>query len=153
MSDEEVEKFEITDHDLDNEFNINRPRARFSKHQQIYGIWADESSEDEGTTFKATKKPKNYTAPIGFVAGGVQQAGKKDDKKKKAEDDEEEEDEDEDKTGRRRMAGLSVSSSESEDERPSSMKRESFHTSGKFYYADLTFIQDLVYLMPFRKQW
>lgn len=37
MSDEEMEKFEITDYDLDNEFNIHRNRKRMSKHQQIYG--------------------------------------------------------------------------------------------------------------------
>jgi tuftelin-interacting protein 11 len=37
MSDEEVEKFEITDYDLENEFNINRPGRRISKNEQIYG--------------------------------------------------------------------------------------------------------------------
>lgn len=37
MSDNEYERFEITDYDLDNEFNINRPRRRHTKHQQIYG--------------------------------------------------------------------------------------------------------------------
>jgi tuftelin-interacting protein 11 len=36
MSDEEVLKFEITDYDLENEFNINRTR-RISKNEQIYG--------------------------------------------------------------------------------------------------------------------
>lgn len=37
MSDDEMEKFEITDYDLENEFNINRNRKRVSKHHQIYG--------------------------------------------------------------------------------------------------------------------
>lgn len=37
MCDEEYEKFEITDHDLENEFNPNRKRFGLSKHQQIYG--------------------------------------------------------------------------------------------------------------------
>lgn len=37
MSEEEVEKFEITDYDLENEFNINRPTRRISKNKQIYG--------------------------------------------------------------------------------------------------------------------
>lgn len=32
-----MEKFEITDFDLANEFNINRSRRGLSKHQQIYG--------------------------------------------------------------------------------------------------------------------
>lgn len=37
MSDDEMEKFEITDYDLDNEFNMNRPYKRMSKNQAIYG--------------------------------------------------------------------------------------------------------------------
>ncbi|XP_066146544.1 septin-interacting protein 1 [Euwallacea fornicatus] len=78
---DEMEKFEITDFDLENEFNINRPKYGLSKHQQIYGIWADDSEEEEEKKQKAFKAgkapPKNYSAPIGFVTGGVQQAGKK----------------------------------------------------------------------------
>ncbi|CAH1160144.1 unnamed protein product [Phaedon cochleariae] len=79
MSDDEMEKFEITDYDLDNEFNIHRNRKKQSKHHQIYGIWADDSEDDndEKPSFKSRKQPKSYTAPIGFVAGGIQQAGKK----------------------------------------------------------------------------
>ncbi|XP_059486517.1 septin-interacting protein 1 [Neocloeon triangulifer] len=83
MSDEEVEKFEVTDYDLDNEFNINRPRHRLSKNKQIYGIWAEDSDDEAGTSssrrpsFKPTKKKQSYTAPVSFVAGGIQQAGKK----------------------------------------------------------------------------
>lgn len=34
---EEYERFEITDYDLDNEFNPNRNRRRPTKKQQIYG--------------------------------------------------------------------------------------------------------------------
>lgn len=37
MSDDEMEKFEITDYDLDNEFNMNRPKRRLTKNQAIYG--------------------------------------------------------------------------------------------------------------------
>lgn len=36
MSDDEVIRFEITDYDLDNEFNPNRNR-KAKKEQQIYG--------------------------------------------------------------------------------------------------------------------
>ncbi|XP_064553819.1 septin-interacting protein 1 [Drosophila montana] len=92
MSDNEYERFEITDYDLDNEFNINRPRRRHTKHQQIYGIWADDSDnegEDESSGRRGRRglgsgssgKPKDYTAPVSFVAGGIQQAGKKQKKK------------------------------------------------------------------------
>ncbi|XP_034100066.2 septin-interacting protein 1 [Drosophila albomicans] len=92
MSDNEYERFEITDYDLDNEFNINRPRRRTTKHQQIYGIWADDSdNESEGEAGGrrgrrglgggSTGKSKDYTAPVSFVAGGIQQSGKKQKKK------------------------------------------------------------------------
>lgn len=37
-----MEKFEITDYDLDNEFNQNRKRRKFTKNDAIYGIWNDE---------------------------------------------------------------------------------------------------------------
>lgn len=94
MSDNEYEPFEITDYDLENEFNINRPR-RNTKNQQIYGIWAKEEDSDDDAegrpSFKGSKKPKNYSAPIGFVAGGVQQAGKKKEEEKEEDDDNDEE--------------------------------------------------------------
>lgn len=44
MSDNEVEKFEITDYDLEHEFSHVR---RQTKEQQIYGIWAQESGGEE----------------------------------------------------------------------------------------------------------
>lgn len=37
MSDDEVIRFEITDYDLDNEFNINRNHRKQTKNQRIYG--------------------------------------------------------------------------------------------------------------------
>lgn len=37
MSDNEYEKFEISDYDLANEFNPNRASRRPTKNQQIYG--------------------------------------------------------------------------------------------------------------------
>ncbi|KAF5302324.1 hypothetical protein FQA39_LY10363 [Lamprigera yunnana] len=92
MSDQEYEKFEITDYDIENEFNPNRTRRGLSKHQQIYGIWADDSDDEteQRTAFKQ-KASKNFSAPIGFVSGGVQQAGKKDKNIKKEEDEEDSE--------------------------------------------------------------
>lgn len=89
MSDTEYEKFEINDYDLENEFNPFRAgRRRPTKNQQIYGIWADDDSDEntESTSNRRNRgdatnsKHKDYTAPIGFVAGGVQQAGKKKEK-------------------------------------------------------------------------
>lgn len=43
-------------------------------------------------SFKTYNKgPKNYTAPINFVAGGIQQAGKPKEKEEKEDEDDEEE--------------------------------------------------------------
>ncbi|KAF6204403.1 hypothetical protein GE061_002744 [Apolygus lucorum] len=109
MSDTEYEKFEITDYDLDNEFSMNRPGRRVSKNQQIYGIWADDSDDDgDGELSRPSfssggKKPKNYSAPIGFVAGGVQQAGKKKEQEQKESDDDQ---------------GKDIPISDSEDDEP-----------------------------------
>jgi tuftelin-interacting protein 11 len=45
-------------------------------------------------SFKSSGKSKNYSAPIGFVAGGIQQSGSKPEEvKKKGDEDEDEEDE------------------------------------------------------------
>ncbi|XP_071056718.1 septin-interacting protein 1 [Onthophagus taurus] len=111
MSEEEIEKFEITDFDIENEFNINRSRRKQTKQQQIYGIWADDSDEEEDArpSFKS-KAQKSYSAPIGFVAGGVQQSGKKKDEMIKKEGD----GSDDDEAGT--SYGVKNSSSESEEE-------------------------------------
>jgi hypothetical protein len=45
--DDEVMRFEITDDDLNNEFNFDLKRPRMSKNQATYGIWAENSDEDE----------------------------------------------------------------------------------------------------------
>lgn len=84
MSDDEVIRFEITDYDLNNEFNPNRNR-RARREQQIYGVWSRDSDEEdnEDNVRRRTRKPKDFSAPIGFVAGGVQQAGKKKEESKK----------------------------------------------------------------------
>lgn len=88
MSEDEYEKFEISDYDLENEFNPYRRGRRPTKNQQIYGMWADDDSDNEGESSRrgrnaagsSRKQAKDYTAPIGFVAGGIQQTGKKPEK-------------------------------------------------------------------------
>lgn len=59
-------------------------------------MWADDSDEDEERPSRTpargfSKGPKNYTAPVSFVAGGVQQAGKPTDEKKESEEEAKEE--------------------------------------------------------------
>ncbi|XP_058818106.1 septin-interacting protein 1 [Topomyia yanbarensis] len=135
MADEEYERFEITDYDLDNEFNPNRRNRRPTKHQQIYGIWADEDSDNELADEEASssrrgrvrlgKKPKDYSAPIGFVAGGIQQAGKKKEEKPKS-DDEEEEDE------KRPRFGTVNSGTSSESESEVAAKANDFRSMAGF---------------------
>lgn len=48
-------------------------------------MWAKDSDEDdnEDNIRQRVRKRKDFSAPIGFVAGGVQQAGKKKEEAKK----------------------------------------------------------------------
>jgi tuftelin-interacting protein 11 len=44
------------------------------------GIWAEDSDEEDEAPARAgfgSKPSKNYSAPVGFVSGGIQQSGKK----------------------------------------------------------------------------
>ncbi|GBP97377.1 Septin-interacting protein 1 [Eumeta japonica] len=72
MSDNEYERFEITDYDLDNEFNQIGLKKQ-TKQQQIYGIWADDSDndDDEESSRRQTWREKR-THGIGLV-GSQQQ--------------------------------------------------------------------------------
>lgn len=60
-------------------------------------MWADDSDGDEvpaRPSFKTfSRGPKNYTAPVNFVAGGIQQAGKPKEDKKESDDEKEDDDE------------------------------------------------------------
>jgi len=40
------------------------------------GIWADDDSDDERPGFGKAKKKNDFTAPIGFVSGGIKQGDK-----------------------------------------------------------------------------
>ncbi len=82
-NDEEVLAFEITDNDLDNEFNFNLRRPRQSKNRATYGIWAEDSDEeaDARPSFgsggfvgsgSSRGRGANYSAPVGFVSAGIQ---------------------------------------------------------------------------------
>lgn len=47
----EIEKFEVTEWDLANEFNPDRRRHRQTKEEVTYGIWAEHDSDDERPSF------------------------------------------------------------------------------------------------------
>lgn len=81
------------------------------------GIWAEDSDDDVGETSdmrqSKRKGPKDYSAPVSFVSGGVQQSGKK--KKKSDEDDVDDSDT---KKGLGFAGKEAQSSASEEDERP-----------------------------------
>ncbi|MBN3306862.1 TFP11 protein, partial [Amia calva] len=66
----EVERFEVTDWDLQNEFNPDRRRHRQTKEEATYGVWAERDSDDERPSFGG-KRSKDYTAPVSFVSAGL----------------------------------------------------------------------------------
>ncbi|XP_034937559.1 tuftelin-interacting protein 11 [Chelonus insularis] len=113
----------MSEEEVDDYFFMNRPRRKFTKEQQMLGMWADDSDEEElparAPTRVFNKGPKNYTAPVNFVAGGIQQSGKpveekKDEEKKKDDDDDEE------------SMDVMNTSSESDDDNIKNMKPRSF---------------------------
>ncbi|XP_078484419.1 sip1/TFIP11 interacting protein isoform X1 [Ciona intestinalis] len=65
---DDVEGFNITNDDLMNEFNPNRPRFRQTKEDSLYGIWAD---QDKSGWSKFKKKSSKYSEPVSFVSGGL----------------------------------------------------------------------------------
>lgn len=48
---DERENFEITDWDLQNEFNPNRQRHWQTKEEATYGVWAERDSDEERPSF------------------------------------------------------------------------------------------------------
>ncbi|XP_067941589.1 tuftelin-interacting protein 11-like [Watersipora subatra] len=77
MSSPEVEKFEVTDYDYENEFNINRPQRRQTKSQAIYGSFGiDGDSDDEWDTRPGLGGggKKSYSAGINFISGGLKKS-------------------------------------------------------------------------------
>lgn len=79
-SPEEVEKFEVTDYDLENEFNPDRPRFRQTKHQALYGVWATSDDEDDGRRSKGSSKgKKNYSGPVSFISAGLKKPSQQED--------------------------------------------------------------------------
>ncbi|XP_055905501.1 septin-interacting protein 1 isoform X2 [Eupeodes corollae] len=132
MSDNEYEAFEITDYDLANEFNPNRPRRKLTKNQQIYGIWADSDSDaDSDVEMSARRRRRGASksrssGPVNFVTGGIQQSGSLKKDKLSQDDDNQITDEEEDSSHRRAVQGNDApdksSNSSSEEEAGSSTR-------------------------------
>mgnify|MGYP001855860156 CR=1 FL=1 len=47
----EMENFEVSDWDLQNEFNPHRHRHRQTKEEATYGVWAERDSDEERPSF------------------------------------------------------------------------------------------------------
>ncbi|KAM9301513.1 tuftelin-interacting protein 11 [Gastrophryne carolinensis] len=67
----EMEKFEITDWDLQNEFNPNRRKHWQTKEETTYGIWAERDSDDDERPSFGGKRSRDYTAPVNFISAGI----------------------------------------------------------------------------------
>lgn len=89
-----IEKFEVTDWDLENEFNPNRVKHHLTKNQQIYGVFASDDSEEEERPGFGRKGSSAFSSQINFISGGVRTVGEK--KEKKESDNEEKGSSDED---------------------------------------------------------
>ena len=121
---DEYERFEITDYDLDNEFYPRNHRKR-TKESETYGVWAEDSDEDEG---KKSKKEKDYTAPINFISGGVKKGSGGPPIGAKREDLEDDDDDD----GEREKGNISTDSEEERMMKKHSMPKAFGSSKGKF---------------------
>lgn len=86
-NEEEMESFDVSERDLCDAFQPGQRRfKKMTKNQQIYGVF----DEDEGenftqrstsssgrSNFSKSSTSKDYTTPVDFVKGGVQQGSKK----------------------------------------------------------------------------
>lgn len=67
-----MESFSISEQDLFYARHPGqRPHRKASKNSQIYGVFNDSDDEQQSFSSKKSKK-SDYTAPVGFVKGGVQ---------------------------------------------------------------------------------
>ena len=83
MSDEdEVMSFSISEHDLDDAFNVNLRRPRISKNRATYGIWAEDSEGEDDIDARpsfgggSSQRAGDFTAPVGFVSAGFKKTAK-----------------------------------------------------------------------------
>ncbi|XP_062397915.1 tuftelin-interacting protein 11 [Sardina pilchardus] len=82
----EIEKFEISEWDLANEFNPERRRHRQTKEEATYGIWAEHDSDEERPSFGG-KRSKDYSAPVSFVSAGLRKTAAEEKQERQASDD------------------------------------------------------------------
>ena len=85
-NEEEMESFDMSERDLYDAFQPGQRRFRkMTKNQQIYGVFDEDegdnftqqSSSSGRQSFSKSSTAKDYTTPVDFVKGGVQQGSKK----------------------------------------------------------------------------
>ncbi|XP_056676863.1 tuftelin-interacting protein 11-like [Monodelphis domestica] len=74
---DEMENFEITDWDLQNEFNPNRQYHWQTKEEATYGVWAEHEREDEQPGYGG-KRSRDFLAPVNFISAGLKKADEED---------------------------------------------------------------------------
>uniref|UniRef100_F6SXR8 Tuftelin-interacting protein 11 n=1 Tax=Equus caballus TaxID=9796 RepID=F6SXR8_HORSE len=67
---DERENFEITDWDLQNEFNPNRQRHWRTKEEATNGVWTERASDGERPSFGG-KRARDCSAPVSFISAGL----------------------------------------------------------------------------------
>ncbi len=81
-NEEEMESFDVSERDLYDAFQPGQRRfKKFTKNQQIYGVFNNEEDETESVRSSSSGRPnftkassvKDYTTPVDFVKGGIQQ--------------------------------------------------------------------------------
>ncbi|NXR41300.1 TFP11 protein, partial [Zosterops hypoxanthus] len=83
----EMESFEVSDWDLQNEFNPHRQRHRQTKEEATYGVWAERDSDEERPSFGG-KRSRDYSAPVSFVSAGLRKSAAEEISDEDSDDDE-----------------------------------------------------------------
>ncbi|KZS14455.1 Tuftelin-interacting protein 11 [Daphnia magna] len=83
-NEEEMESFDVSERDLYDAFQPGQRRFRkMTKNQQIYGVFDEDEEENPRSSssnrqnFSKSSASKDYTAPVDFVKGGIQEGSKK----------------------------------------------------------------------------
>lgn len=90
-NEEEMESFDVSERDLYDAFQPGQRRFRkMTKNQQIYGVFDEDEDENPRSSassgrqnFSKSSTSKDYTAPVDFIKGGVQEGTKKEKKPEK----------------------------------------------------------------------
>ncbi|NXB05950.1 TFP11 protein, partial [Cnemophilus loriae] len=72
----EMQNFEMSDWDLQKEFNLHQQQHRQTKEEATYGMWAEHDSDEEQPSFGG-KCSRGYLAPMSFISAGLRKTAAK----------------------------------------------------------------------------